>query len=127
MLFARAARLAEVRALENHRTELQEEFVKHPAMRIAAVLLLLATGCRGSDHLTAPDRALPTGPSFDVSAMDCELSPDQCQTIQRGINQLIAHQNPQCVSLGQQAQVRYDAPAGVEGSARAASSECTGC
>ncbi len=58
-----------------------------------------------------PKLDLPEMPRFD-SNFDCQMSPERCGVIQRGIDAMKMHANPQCKLLGDRAQDRYDAASG---------------
>jgi hypothetical protein len=83
--------------------------VRHPRLSFAVGMLAIMAGCSTSDDSVGP-RLQPQlrGEVF----LNCTLGVEECQQVQRGIDYLKNHANPECRLAGQNAQERYDATSG---------------
>lgn len=87
--------------------------LRDPIVRVAVVLFLLVSACRGSDGPTDPELDQAGLPRFDVVQLDCQFSAQRCAIIQAGIDAMKAHANSECRVMGGLAQGRYDAASGM--------------
>jgi hypothetical protein len=84
--------------------------VRHPRLSFAVGVLAITTGCSTSDQSVGPEP--PHQIRREVFSEDCTLGAEECQQIQRGIDYLRNHANPECRLAGQNAQERFDATSG---------------